>query len=148
MVFGASFTPKNRHVGDVRRMRFEVAYGFRDVTEWPLLQVCIPVGCVPSACCPYLQACTVPGGCLPLVLGLGGWCIPACNGADPHLWTEFFTHTRMHSSRMRIGRTLTIFRWRNPPKNWENLQKFGEPPPKNWRTPQKFGEPPKKLETP
>ena len=25
-------------------------------------QDCIPVGCVPSACYPYLPACTVPGG--------------------------------------------------------------------------------------
>ena len=25
-------------------------------------QVCIPVGCVPPACCPYLSACTAPGG--------------------------------------------------------------------------------------
>ena len=34
-------------------------------------QVCIPVGCVPTACCPYLPACTAwgvsaPGGGLPL----------------------------------------------------------------------------------
>ena len=26
-------------------------------------QECIPVGCVPSTCCPYLPACTAPGGC-------------------------------------------------------------------------------------
>ena len=50
-----------------------------------LKQDCIPVGCVPPACCPYLPACTVlggvwSGGCLPLV---GRGCIPACNGADP-----------------------------------------------------------------
>ena len=24
---------------------------------------CIPVGCVPPACCPYLPACTAPEGC-------------------------------------------------------------------------------------
>ena len=24
-------------------------------------QVCIPLGCVPPACCPYLPACTAPG---------------------------------------------------------------------------------------
>ena len=47
----------------------------------------------------------------------------------------------MHSSRMRTGRTLTVFRWRSPPENLED-------PPKNWRTPQKFGgTPPEKLET-
>ena len=23
---------------------------------------CIPIGCVPPACCPYLPACTAPGG--------------------------------------------------------------------------------------
>ena len=45
----------------------------------PSEQDCIPVGCVPPACCPYLPACTAPGGgvsapgrCLPLVLGGGG----------------------------------------------------------------------------
>ena len=26
-------------------------------------QECIPVGCVPPACCPYLPACTAPRGC-------------------------------------------------------------------------------------
>ena len=26
-------------------------------------QECIPLGCVPPACCPYLPACTAPGGC-------------------------------------------------------------------------------------
>ena len=29
-----------------------------------LQQVCIPVGCILPACCPYLPACTAPGGCL------------------------------------------------------------------------------------
>ena len=69
-------------------------------------QDCIPVGCVPPACYPYLPACTgpvvaAPGGCLVqgvsfpggcLLRGRGGLpasgpgghvCIPACNGADP-----------------------------------------------------------------
>ena len=74
-------------------------------------QDCIPVGCVPPACCPYLPSPSMhcaggvpassPGGCLTLVPGLGlpasgpraggsasgpgGVCIPACNGADPTL---------------------------------------------------------------
>ena len=77
-----------------------------------MIKDCILVGCVPPACCPYLPACTVPGGggYLPLVRGgvcsqggylrlwsggggvcsqgggtclWAGWCIPACNGADP-----------------------------------------------------------------
>ena len=26
-------------------------------------QECIPVGCIPATCCPYLQACTARGGC-------------------------------------------------------------------------------------
>ena len=53
----------------------------------------------------------------------------------------------MHSSRMRTGRTLTVFRWRPPPKNWRT-------PPKNWRTPprpdppRKIGEPPENWRTP
>ena len=54
----------------------------------PLVQDCIPVGCVSPACCPYLPACTAQGGdaCLwsggpasapgggCLVLGGGGVC--------------------------------------------------------------------------
>ena len=47
----------------------------------------------------------------------------------------------MHSSRMRTGRTLTVFcGGEPPPKNWR--------PPKNLETPRKFGEPPQNLETP
>ena len=53
-------------------------------------QVCIPVGCVPPACCPYLPACTAygagvcspgvsaPGGCLLL----GGVCHSPCEQND------------------------------------------------------------------
>ena len=26
------------------------------------IQVCIPVGCIPPTCCPYLPACTAGGG--------------------------------------------------------------------------------------
>ena len=33
-----------------------------DLNSYPIRkQVCIPVGCVPSACCPYLPACTAQG---------------------------------------------------------------------------------------
>ena len=48
----------------------------------------------------------------------------------------------MHSSRMRTGRTLTVFQGRRPPP--ENLE---EPPLKIWRyPPRKFGgTPPKKT---
>ena len=45
-------------------------------------------------------------------------------------------HTRMHSSRMSTGRTLTVFRWRVPPPKLEqNLEPpqiraiSGAPPP-------------------
>ena len=48
--------------------------------------------------------------------------------------------TRMHSSRMSTGRTLTVFRWRPPPKIWRN------PPPK--KTPPKNLEEPPQKETP
>ena len=66
--------------------------------------------------------------------------------------------TRMHSSRMRTGRTLTVFRGEPPPP-----RKFGEPPPKKdpppkiWRNPpnppkkhppQNLEEPPKKTPPP
>ena len=47
--------------------------------------------------------------------------------------------TRVHSSRMRTGRTLTVFRWRSPPsKNWRPPapRKFGgTPSPENLETP-------------
>ena len=47
--------------------------------------------------------------------------------------------TRMHSSRMRTGRTLTVFRCRPP-------RKFGgTPPPKIWRPPENLETPPRKF---
>ena len=55
-------------------------------------QDCIPVGCVPPACYPYLSACTVLGGAWSQRVSWfrGGevpasgprGCISACNGAD------------------------------------------------------------------
>ena len=71
----------------------------------------------------------------------------------------------MHSSRMRTGRTLTVFRWRplpenleEPPENLENHptprkigdpQKFGDTPPEKLEPPRKFGGPPlENLEEP
>ena len=41
-------------------------------------QECIPVGCVPPACCPYLPACTAPGGgctCPGVYLPVGCTCL-------------------------------------------------------------------------
>ena len=63
----------------------------------------------------------------------------------------------MHSSRMRTGRTLTVFRCLVPggciPKESRNQKKF--PPPKNWgvplnppQPPPQNWRPPEKLETP
>ena len=49
-----------------------------------LQQECIPVGCVPPACCPYLPACTAPRGCTwsqGLYLVLGG--VPGPRGSVP-----------------------------------------------------------------
>ena len=45
--------------------------------------------------------------------------------------------TRMHSSTMRTGRTLTVFWGRTPP-----LRKFGGPPPKTDTPPENLEEPP------
>ena len=55
--------------------------------------------------------------------------------------------TRMHSSRMRTGRTLTVF---PPPEKLETPQNWRPPPPKKLETtPRKIGDlPPEKLETP
>ena len=39
MVFGASFTPKNCHVGDVRRTRFEVVYSCRSSKKATILNL-------------------------------------------------------------------------------------------------------------
>ena len=85
----------------------------RQIPNFLSKQDCIPGGCVPPACCPYLPACTVLGGCLllggtclwsrggylPLVREGGAclWsegCIPACNGADPPLSTEWQTRVK------------------------------------------------------
>ena len=55
---------------------------------------------------------------------------------DVGIFTEV-NRTKMHSSRMRTGRTLTVFRWRTPPP--ENLE---EPPPKK-DPPENLEEPPK-----
>ena len=54
--------------------------------HWIQWQVCIPVGCGPPACCPYLPACTVPGGrgsapggcLLQGVCSWGGVCSQGC----------------------------------------------------------------------
>ena len=67
-----------------------------------LLQVCIPVGWVPSAAVAMsIPACTgqggvCPGGCLPGEVSAQGWCLPggcfpACTEADNPLWTEWLT---------------------------------------------------------
>ena len=82
---------------------------------------------------------------------------------------EITSETRMHSSRMRTGRSLTVLgkfgNLETPPQNWRPPEKLEtHPPPKNWRTPsppeklenpppgpdppKKFGEPPTKLEDP
>ena len=58
----------------------------------------------------------------------------------------FISKTRMHSSRMRTGRSLTVSGeglakiWR-PPEKLETPQKIGEPM-KNWRPSRKIGDPP------
>ena len=49
-------------------MRFKLVY--KNCYE----QECIPVGCVPPACCPYLPACTAPGG---VCSGWGGCLVSA-----------------------------------------------------------------------
>ena len=64
----------------------------------------------------------------------------------------------MHSSRMRTGRTLTVFRGRTPPENLEEPPKKRHPPkfggtpqkdpPKIWRNPPKKDTPPKFGGTP
>ena len=47
----------------------------------------------------------------------------------------------MHSSRMRTGRTLTVFQLETPPEKLESTH-----PLKNWRTPRKIGDhPPRKI---
>ena len=70
----------------------------------------------------------------------------------PQKWTcvqQNFKKTRMYSSRMHTGRTLTVFRWRNPPKIWRPPENFEEPPSKIWRpSPPKFGGTPPGPDTP
>ena len=65
---------------------------------------------------------------------------------------RFTEVTRKHSSRMRTGRTLTVFRWRTPPPKKTPPQKdtpprkFGGTPPKKIRA--KSGAPPQKSPPP
>ena len=65
----------------------------------------------------------------------------------------------MHSSRMRTGRTLTVFRWRPPsPQKFQTPpRKFQTPPPRKFQTPplkisdtppENFRHPPRKFQTP
>ena len=44
-------------------------------------QVCIPVGCVPPACCPYLSACNYGGGGVSALRSVCSWgCVSALRG--------------------------------------------------------------------
>ena len=61
------------------------------------------------------------------------------------LYLKLHCQTRMHSSRMRTGRTLTVFRWRTLPPPPENLE---EPPPENLEEPPQKNTPPENLEEP
>ena len=68
--------------------------------------------------------------------------------------------TRMHSSRMRTGRMLTVFWWSPPLENFRPPENFRHPPkisdtPQNFRpplrkfqTPENFRHPPKISDTP
>ena len=51
-----------------------------------LQQECIPVGCVPPTCCPYLPACTAPGG-MYLVWGPGGTWFRGVPGSRGCTWS-------------------------------------------------------------
>ena len=84
-------------------------------------QDCIPVGCVPSTCCPYLPACTAlgvpgPGGCLPAP-GEGAWfwgCAwshevllrGVCSWEDACLWSHGGGGVTQHA----IGQTPPVNR--------------------------------------
>ena len=107
-----------------------------------LSQDCIPVGCVPLACCPYLPACTAPGGgsarggvhasgpggaclwsrggaclwsrggCLPLVPEGVGVSQHAMRQTPPPLWTE--RHLQKHNLRKLRLRVVSKFvQWTN-----------------------------------
>ena len=60
------------------------------VTIYFKLQECIPVGCVPPACCPYLPACTAPGGVpgLGSVSGQGGVPGPGGTWSGGCTWSQ------------------------------------------------------------
>ena len=71
-----------------QKQLFREHFSLRVLLNLTIQQVCIPVGCIPPACCPYLPACTVLkgvsalegsalGGCLPLV---PEWCLPVVLG--------------------------------------------------------------------
>ena len=73
---------------------------------------CIPVGCVPPACCPYLPACTVPR-----VSGRGG-AVPGRGGA----WSRGGVWSRR-------GEVYPSMQWGRPPppcgqNSWHTLLKI------------------------
>ena len=79
---------------------FQVSPPPTEFTDWQNItskfmgkQDCIPVGCVPPACCLYLPACTALGGLL-----CGGWVVyPSMQWGRPlPLWTE--SQTRVKTS--------------------------------------------------
>ena len=80
---------------------FKLHYAALSTSNWIHKQVCIPVGCTPTACWPYCVVskwrrgvCLLRGGGLNRGVSaqgsvcLGEGCIPACSGADNPPWTE------------------------------------------------------------
>ena len=70
------------------------------------------------------------------------WWRHCCPKESAHLklFCVVIFSTRMHSSRMRTGRTLTVFRWRTPPPP-KKIPPPKDTPPQNTPPP-----PPEKLE--
>ena len=70
--------------------------------EINIRQVCIPVGCVPLACWPYLPACTAQGGSAP-----GGVCSGGGGLLPGGVCSRGVCYPSMHSTCLEVS----VFKW-------------------------------------
>ena len=87
------------------------------------IQDCIPVGCIPLACWPYLPACTAQGGCLIRGCLLGGVVSQHALRQTP-LWTEWQTGAKILPwPKLRLRAVTT-----KPLRQFKQKHLVGSPP--------------------
>ena len=86
-----------------QKSHFSMIMNFSQLLKNCPKQACIPVGCVPPACCPYLPACTALGG----YLLPGGVYLPRY---FPPLWTEWQTGVKiLPCPKLRLRAVITLW---------------------------------------